>query len=227
LQISSWRKLALYSFLRFEIPNLKFSNLSYALGIWIVLTLSGCTASLPAVVSRQSIEPRRVGEVFVFRGFMGIWSRGMDQLTTRLRADGIVTSIFGYNRWADVADELIAAREQTGSRAPVVLIGHSYGADDVLRLAQKLQRSNVRVDLVVTVECVTPPPIPVNVRQAVNIYKPRDVGFSAVVARRCGASGGPEGNDPGAKSTSTPPGRTSTGRIWAIQISIRIRKCWH
>ena len=52
-----------------------------------------------------------------------------------------------------------------------MLIGHSYGADDVVRVARELDKSNVPVDLLVTLDPVTPPPVPKNVRHALNIYQ--------------------------------------------------------
>ena len=148
---------------------------------WILLaasiTVTGCAARQTAVACREPIHPQRAGEVFVLRGFMGIWSRGMDQMTERLRDHGVVTSIFGYDRWTDIADQIIAERERNASRQPLVLIGHSYGADGVLRIAEALERKQIAVDLVVTVECVTPPAVPANVREEVNIYKPRPFDF--------------------------------------------------
>ena len=143
----------------------------------ILLALAGCASTQPEVTSHQSIEPRRTGEVFVFRGFMGVWSRGMDQITVRLRDDGVVTSIIGYNQWRDVADQIIAERAQDMSPEPLALIGHSYGADNALRVAGELQRKGIMVDLMITVECVMPPAVPANVHKEVNIYKPRTLDF--------------------------------------------------
>ncbi len=54
---------------------------------------------------------------------------------------------------------------------PIVLIGHSYGADDVIRIARRLDDAKVPVDLLITLDPVTPPAIPNNVRRAVNLYQ--------------------------------------------------------
>ncbi|MGH7179730.1 MAG: hypothetical protein ACREJC_20305, partial [Tepidisphaeraceae bacterium] len=55
---------------------------------------------------------------------------------------------------------------------PLVLIGHSYGADDVVRVARELNRDRITVDLIVTLDPVTPPAVPSNVRRCVNMYQP-------------------------------------------------------
>ena len=54
---------------------------------------------------------------------------------------------------------------------PLVLIGHSYGADDVIRIAHELNEDQITVDLLVTLDPVTPPTIPPNVKRCVNIYQ--------------------------------------------------------
>src|SRR5882757_9160975 len=54
---------------------------------------------------------------------------------------------------------------------PLILIGHSFGADDVIRVAQELGTANIAVDLVVTIDPVTPPQVPTNVKRVVDIYQ--------------------------------------------------------
>jgi pimeloyl-ACP methyl ester carboxylesterase len=152
-------------------------RVTHLLLVTVLIAASGCAAGGPEAAARAPTDPRRSGEVFVLRGFMGIWSRGMDQITTRLREDGIVTGIFGYDQWAEVAGQIAAERKVPGLRQPLVLIGHSYGADNALRIAAELGKQQITVDLVITVECVTPTRVPANVREEVNIFKPRTLDF--------------------------------------------------
>ena len=56
-------------------------------------------------------------------------------------------------------------------REPLVLVGHSYGADDVIRIARELEEAHIGVDLVVTLDPVTPPAVPGNVRLAYNLFE--------------------------------------------------------
>ncbi|MGH9369902.1 MAG: hypothetical protein ACRD15_00055, partial [Vicinamibacterales bacterium] len=58
---------------------------------------------------------------------------------------------------------------------PLVLVGHSYGADDVVRIARKLDEADVSVDLLVTLDPVTPPAVPKNVKLAYNLYQSNGV----------------------------------------------------
>jgi pimeloyl-ACP methyl ester carboxylesterase len=66
-----------------------------------------------------------------------------------------------------LGDALLARRTD----APLVLIGFSYGADDVLRIARRLSKAKRRVDLLITIDPVTPPRVPANVGACVNYYQ--------------------------------------------------------
>ena len=71
-----------------------------------------------------------------------------------------------------VCDAIIARYENNSNHEPLVIIGHSYGADDALKMAKKLQQHNITIDLVITLDPVTPPKVPANIRLCYNIYQP-------------------------------------------------------
>jgi pimeloyl-ACP methyl ester carboxylesterase len=58
-------------------------------------------------------------------------------------------------------------------KEPLVLVGHSYGADDQIRVAATLQQHGIAVDLMVLFDPVTPPKVPTNVKRVYNIYRSR------------------------------------------------------
>jgi hypothetical protein len=53
-----------------------------------------------------------------------------------------------------------------------VLIGHSLGANEQIKVAQRLYRAHIPVDLLITVDAVAPVRVPPNVKYALNLYKP-------------------------------------------------------
>ncbi len=65
-----------------------------------------------------------------------------------------------------VGDSLAASAQR-----PLVLIGFSYGADDVIRISRRLEKLDKTVDLLITIDPVTPPRVPANVRSSVNYYQ--------------------------------------------------------
>ena len=61
----------------------------------------------------------------------------------------------------------------------MIIVGHSWGADHALDAGAKLEAYHIPVDLVVTLDPVTPPAVPANIRTCCNIYQPNGV-FDAI-----------------------------------------------
>jgi Alpha/beta hydrolase family len=118
---------------------------------------------------RQLPQPAQPGppKVFLLRGFMNIFSLGLDDLAERIRADGIPATVTNHAD-ADALVRKIVADYQAGDRGPVILIGHSFGADAVIGMAQALYRYNIPVALVVLFDGNGPYQVPGNVARAVN-----------------------------------------------------------
>ena len=91
----------------------------------------------------------------------------MDKLTAELKNDGFSAEAFREEQWGDIADGLKNHHQQ-----PLVLIGFSYGADDVILIARRLNEIHAPVDLLITIDPVTPAEIPANVKTCVNFYEP-------------------------------------------------------
>ena len=135
---------------------------------------TGCAKSMkpgPLDRVRPVSDKPRAGNAYLLRGFIGVFSTGVDDLTRQINRSGVRAHVYQDDQWGALAREI--AREYKGVRdaEPLVLIGHSYGADDVIRIARELDKANVFVDLLVTLDPVTPPTVPKNVRQALNIYQ--------------------------------------------------------
>ena len=138
----------------------------------------GCTKSMtPGKMQWVSADSNqsRVGNAYLLRGFLGIFSYGIDNLTKEINAQGVRAHVYQDDQWHELAQNLRKAYINKPNHEPLILIGHSYGADDVLRVASELQKDKIRVDLLVTLDPVTPPAVPVNVRRVVNIYRPNGV----------------------------------------------------
>lgn len=117
----------------------------------------------------------RPGTVVLIRGWEDLYSEGIDQLAAELRRAGAPAEAYRESQWKAVAEALRKRAGRGASRGPLVLIGFSYGADDVLRVAEALQSSGSRLDLVITIDPVTPPPVPANVRVCYNYFQTNGV----------------------------------------------------
>ena len=86
--------------------------------------------------------------VYLLRGLMNIFSLGMDTLAEQLNRHGVYATVHGYGDWPTLADRA-AADYKAGKEGPIILIGHSLGADAVMEMAAYLGHKGVPVALVV------------------------------------------------------------------------------
>jgi hypothetical protein len=108
--------------------------------------------------------------VYLLRGFLNIFSLGMDDIATKLQADGISATVMNHAD-ADFVTSRIVSNYNAGARGPVVLIGHSLGADAVVEVADALAQYNVPVALLVLFDGTAAHQVPPNVVTAVNYTK--------------------------------------------------------
>jgi len=143
------------------------------LAAMLSLSLIGCSAMTPGHVG--AVQPvtndTRVGNAYLLRGFIGVFSAGIDHLGNEVNAVGIHSEVFQDDQWSDLANEIVLRFGGHPDAEPLVLIGHSYGADDVVRIARKLDAANIPVTMLITLDPVTPPAVPKNVRLCVNLYE--------------------------------------------------------
>ena len=109
-------------------------------------------------------------QVIVVHGSVGYWP-GCDDFIANLAVRGApATAIRGWevNR---TADKIAAARRAGIENGPLVLVGYSRGANDALRLARRLQQSDVAVTKLVLLEMATNDSVPANVESCLNVYQ--------------------------------------------------------
>ncbi len=123
-----------------------------------------------SAISRTS--PPRV-TVHAIRGFGDISSLGLNVIVNDLNQSGVQARSYGMSDWGAVGDQIAAQHAAARENAPgVVLMGHSYGADDAIKLAYILQQRGVMVNLLLLLDATAPQPIPDNVDRCVHFYCP-------------------------------------------------------
>jgi alpha-beta hydrolase superfamily lysophospholipase len=129
---------------------------------------------IAAVVANPSAGARAGGpQVYLMRGFMNVFSLGMDSLAAELRGVGISATVGSYAEWQATARE-IAANYKAGRRGPIVLVGHSFGADAVMDMGQYLGELGVPVALIIPFDGTYSHAASANVARVLNIYKSAD-----------------------------------------------------
>ncbi|MET0879648.1 MAG: hypothetical protein ABWY14_21160 [Tardiphaga sp.] len=146
----------------------------------VLLVLFSMFAALLAGSSDAAAATgRKPGHVYLLRGIFNVFSLGMDQIAYKLQGAGVVATVHNHTAWRSLAGDMIA-NYRAGNQEPIVLIGHSAGADSTISIARALYATGVPVALIVNFDPVSPDPVPPNVKQIVNYYVP--AGWGAAVA---------------------------------------------
>ena len=155
-------------------PPLPRLTLLAAIAVFIC---AGCSLEPMGQISDvgRSNSQQRQGSVYLVRGLLGPFSLGMDKICQELRQHGVHAVVFQHSQEDELADALGREYSATGSHEPLVLIGHSLGADDVVNISRKLTAKNIRITLMITVDPVMADPVPGNVAQTINFYRSNGV----------------------------------------------------
>jgi pimeloyl-ACP methyl ester carboxylesterase len=142
-----------------------------------VLVAAGCSSTRPGDLKavQAASGQIRAGNVYLLRGWIGIFSEGIDDLTGKINQIGASADVFQDDQWHALAGEIRERYKSADYAEPLVLIGHSYGADDAIRIARELGEAGIAVDLLITLDPVTPPRVPGNVRICRNLYESNGV----------------------------------------------------
>lgn len=130
-----------------------------ALALALVLTAGASVSAQDAPAADSAAKPAAksaakrtaqsgTGHVYLLRGLLNIFSLGMDDLAAKIQAKGISASVHNHSEWQTLADD-IAAKYKAGRHGPVILVGHSLGADAVMFMSDYLGKKGVPVALVV------------------------------------------------------------------------------
>jgi hypothetical protein len=168
--------------------NAVFRSLSIAALVG-AFALSGCSstgsstsagneqAAAPAQTELKSLDtpkvaPTRTGEVYLMRGLMDIFSRGMDVLAVKINRSGVYAVSTSYTQWQEIADNIVARNKAGKVSYPVIIMGHSLGANDASKMASYLGARGVKVSYVVMFDPTEPGFVGKNVGKVVNYYIP-------------------------------------------------------
>jgi hypothetical protein len=134
----------------------------------VIATLLWCDGALAA-------ETRAI----LLRGYLGLFSDGLDRLAQELRARGINAEVRKHLYWTTTVSDILRERA-AGKIGALILMGHSQGGNDAIEIARALEISHVPVDLLVTFDPYQQKPVPTNVARAINFYQRGGWGLALV-----------------------------------------------
>jgi hypothetical protein len=142
-------------------------------------------AAAPTMQRQPRTANQFPARAYLLRGFMNVFSLGMDDLAVKFEANGIAATVTNHADAGDVINQIVA-RYGAGDRGPIILIGHSFGADAVVDVAQTLDRSGIPVALLVLFDGTAPHDVPGNVATAINFTQRYEltpaVGFHGTIS---------------------------------------------
>ena len=126
-------------------------------------------AARPPSTARKNPQPQMQGppQVYFLRGLMNVFSLGMDDFARKLQANGIAATVENHAD-SDYVASRIVSNYNSGDHGPIVLVGHSLGADAVADIANTLARYNIPIALLVLFDGTEGHQIPGNVTTAIN-----------------------------------------------------------
>jgi alpha-beta hydrolase superfamily lysophospholipase len=141
-----------------------------------VLLAIALSMTVQVEAAKQSAEDAPVaaakeyqGDVYILSGGFGVFSTGLGKLKAQLAQKGVSASLASYQSWRSISQKIVEHRQQYG-RKPVVIIGHSLGANNAISIANALKKKGIQVDLIVSLASTAPMTVPSNVRNVFNVY---------------------------------------------------------
>ena len=161
---------------------LKFSRTNSGVLVLSALfcLLAGCGINTPGKM--EWVQPHttspRVGNVYAIRGWQGIYSAGIDQMARQLSEKGVTANAYMPDQYPELCKAIIARYKGVADPEPIIFIGHSRGCDSSIIIARELAKSNIAVDMIVTLDSVDEKTIPKNVKLVHNYWMPGVFGDS-------------------------------------------------
>jgi len=121
-----------------RLPSLR----AFALAFLIL----GFSVGGAAAQSKPPAKPH--AHVYLIRGFMNVFSLGMDEIAAKLQQQGIHATVHNHLAWSLIADEA-EAEYKSGQYRTIILVGHSAGADAVASICAQLGRDGIPVRLAI------------------------------------------------------------------------------
>ena len=146
---------------------------SKALLIFTTMFLALASGTSTANANCAKMIPSKQGEVYFLRGLANIFSLGLDVMAKRVTEDGVANCVFNHHHWNTLAGDLIANNSLGKISFPIIIVGHSLGANVAPLLATKLGAHNIPVSYVVMLDPVEAEPVGRNVAEVVNYYLPK------------------------------------------------------
>jgi len=126
----------------------------------------------PIQVGRDLSHVTRTGEVYLMRGLLNVFSRGMDVMADRMRAKGFDAISYNHADWMPYARDIIERSKKKQVSYPIIIMGHSLGGNEAPKMANFLAENGVKTSLIVTFDPTEPQVVGKSIDTVINYYLP-------------------------------------------------------
>jgi hypothetical protein len=128
--------------------------------------------ALPVGAAANAATPASAttgAHVYLLRGVLNVFSLGLDEIASKLAAQGIPTTVVNYLSWSSLADEA-AAEYRSGRVRTIILVGHSSGATVLPDMVARLDQLGAPVKLAIGLDSVFRTSLSGRVGKYINFY---------------------------------------------------------
>ncbi len=153
-------------------------------GVLALFALLVWTAALGPPANAATPEPLEAAAnarapIYIFRGGLDIFSTGMNTLAKDLTDKGIPAVAENFMQWKSALADIVKAYK--AQRYPIVIIGHSYGANTALLMAYELEKEKIPVALLVFYDLTDSGKAPANVKRILNFRSSSSTGINVSI----------------------------------------------
>ncbi|MFZ1814931.1 MAG: hypothetical protein WBO55_12655 [Rhizobiaceae bacterium] len=144
--------------------------------------LKVATAALAVLVMAGSVDlahancakvrPSKPGEVYFMRGLANIFSLGLDEFSKEVTSLGVENCVYNHAFWEAVVNDIVERSYQKQISYPIIIVGHSLGANIAPLMATRIGKHSIPVRYVAMLDPVDPTVVGANVVEIVNYYLP-------------------------------------------------------
>jgi len=116
----------------------------------------------------------RTGEIYLLRGLANVFSRGMDALGAKMVRRGMDARVYNHGAWRELAANIVARNKVKQVSYPIVIMGHSLGANVSSAMANYLGSRGIKVQYVVAFDPTVTTSVGKNINRVINFYLPND-----------------------------------------------------
>ena len=148
--------------------GLKIRAAAALLGAFLAFTMAPA-----ALAACAKIKPRAPGEIYFMRGLANIFSLGLDEFGKEMSKLGVENCVFNHSVWQSLANDIVERSYRGEVSPPIIIIGHSLGANIAPKMATIIGQHNIPVSFVVMLDPVEPTFVGKNVEEIRNYYLPK------------------------------------------------------